>query len=134
MKNKSLTLIATALLLSGCAVQRMNEVSKDAGDTAIKASSLIQQMGDNYPVVQFQNSQYVNTAPLPKPKYEAPREVVSCQVTYKTAKPQDIFQFAQDMSEQCRIRVRVTPDAAAYLSAGAKVAQRLRGYLLFLHR
>lgn len=120
MKNKSLTLIATALLLSGCAGQRMNEVSKDAGDTAIKASSLIQQMGDNYPVVQFQNSQYVNTAPLPKPKYEAPREVVSCQVTYKTAKPQDIFQFAQDMSEQCRIRVRVTPDAAAYLSAGGE--------------
>ncbi|MGS2886332.1 PilN family type IVB pilus formation outer membrane protein [Enterobacter ludwigii] len=120
MKNKSLTLIATALLLSGCAVQRMNEVSKDAGDTAIKASSLIQQMGDNYPVVQFQNSQYVNTAPLPKPKYEAPREVVSCQVAYKTAKPQDIFQFAQDMSEQCRIRVRVTPDAAAYLSTGGE--------------
>ncbi|MGT2009273.1 PilN family type IVB pilus formation outer membrane protein [Enterobacter hormaechei subsp. xiangfangensis] len=118
MKNKSLTLIATALLLSGCAPQRMNEVSNDAGDTAIKASSLIQQMGDNYPVVQFQNSQYVNTAPLPKPKYEAPREVVSCQVTYKTVKPQDIFQFAQDMSEQCHIRVRVTPDAAAFLSAG----------------
>lgn len=120
MKNKSLTLIATALLLSGCAVQRMNEVNKDAENTGIKASSLIQQMGDNYPVVQFQNSQYVNTAPLPKPKYEAPREVVSCQVTYKTFQPQDIFQFAQDMSEQCRVRVRVTPDAAAYLSAGGE--------------
>ncbi|EJF5320670.1 PilN family type IVB pilus formation outer membrane protein [Enterobacter cloacae] len=118
MKNKSLTLIATALLLSGCAVQRMNEVSKDAGDTAIKASSLIQQMGDNYPVVQFQNSQYVNTAPLPKLKYDAPPQVVNCQVTYKTVKPQDIFQFAQDMTDQCRIRVRVTPDAAAYLGSG----------------
>ncbi|MDY8671148.1 PilN family type IVB pilus formation outer membrane protein [Escherichia coli] len=119
MKNKSLTLIATALLLSGCAVQRMNEVKKSADDTGIKATSLIQQMGDNYPVVQFQNSQYVNTAPLSKPKYEAPRQVVNCQVVYKTVKPQDIFQFAQDMSEQCRIRVRVTPDAATYLSAGA---------------
>jgi hypothetical protein len=41
-------------------------------------------------------------------------------VTYKTAKPQDIFQFAQDMSEQCHIRVRVTPDAAAYLSGGGE--------------
>lgn len=118
MKNKTLSVIATALLLSGCAVQRMNEVKKNANDTAIKASSLIQQMGDNYPVVQFQNNQYVNTAPLPKPKYEAPREVVNCQVTYKTGKPQDIFQFSQDMSEQCRIRVRVTPDAATYLSGG----------------
>ncbi len=118
MKNKSLTVIATALLLSGCGLQRMNEVSKNADDAAIKASSLIQQMGDNYPIVQFQNSQYINTAPLPKPKYEAPREVVNCQVTYKTAKPQDIFQFSQDISEQCRIRVRVTPDASSFLSAG----------------
>lgn len=124
MKNKSLTLIATALLLSGCAGQRMNEISKDAGDNAIKASSLIQQMGDNYPVVQFQNSQYVNTAPLPKPKYEAPREVVSCQVTYKTAKAQDIFEFSQDISEQCRIRVRVTPDTATFLSAGIESGSR----------
>lgn len=124
MKNKSLTLIATALLLSGCAGQRMNEISKDAGDNAIKASSLIQQMGDNYPVVQFQNSQYVNTAPLPKPKYEAPREVVNCQVTYKTAKAQDIFEFSQDISEQCRIRVRVTPDTATFLSAGIESGSR----------
>jgi len=119
MQNRLLKIGAVSVfLLSGCAVQRMNEVRKDAEDTGVKASSLIQQMGDNYPVVQFQNSQYVNTAPLPKPKYEAPREVVNCQVTYKTAKPQDIFQFSQDMSEQCRIRVRVTPDAATYLGGG----------------
>lgn len=119
MQNRLIKIGAfSVLLLSGCAGQRMNEVSKDAGDTAIKASSLIQQMGDNYPVVQFQNSQYVNTAPLPKPKYDAPPQVVNCQVTYKTVKPQDIFQFAQDMTDQCRIRVRVTPDAAAYLGSG----------------
>ena len=119
MQNRLLKIGAfSVFLLSGCAGQRMNEVSKDAGDTAIKASSLIQQMGDNYPVVQFQNSQYVNTAPLPKPKYDAPPQVVNCQVTYKTVKPQDIFQFAQDMTDQCRIRVRVTPDAAAYLGSG----------------
>jgi type IVB pilus formation R64 PilN family outer membrane protein len=119
MQNRLLKIGAVSVfLLSGCAVQRMNEVSKDAEDTGIKASSLIQQMGDNYPVVQFQNSQYVNTAPLPKPKYEAPREIVNCQVIYKTVKPQDVFQFAQDMTQQCHVRVRVTPDAAAYLGSG----------------
>lgn len=119
MKNKKLTVIAAALLLSGCAVQRMNEVQKNAEDTGIKASSLIQQMGDNYPVVNFQNSQYVNSVPLPKPQYKAPRQIVNCQVTYKTVKPQDIFQFSQDISEQCHIRIRVTPDAVSYLgSAG----------------
>lgn len=117
MKNKSLTLVATALLLSGCTVQRMNEVQKSAEDTGVKVSSLIQQMGDNYPVVQFQNSQYINTVPLPKPKFEAPPQVVNCQVTYKTIRPQDIFQFSQDISEQCHIRIRVTPDAATYLSS-----------------
>lgn len=122
MKHKQLTLIATALLLSGCAVQRMNEVKKDADDTGIKATSLIQQMGDNFPVVQFQNSQYINAVPLPKPKYEAPKQVVNCLVTYKAVKPQDIFQFSQDISEQCRIRVRVTPDAAAYLNSGTAEA------------
>lgn len=104
--------------LSGCTIQRMNEVKKNAESTSEKASSLVQQMGDNYPVVQFQNSQYINSVPLPKPKYDAPSKMVNCQVTYKTAAPQDVFQFAQDMTEQCRIRVRVTPDAAAYLSSG----------------
>ncbi|EBH7205108.1 PilN family type IVB pilus formation outer membrane protein [Salmonella enterica] len=106
------------LSLSGCTIQRMNEVKKRAEDTGVKASSLVRQMGDNYPVVQFKNSQYINTTPLPKPKYDAPPQVVNCQVTYKTVKPQDIFQFAQDMTDQCRIRVRVTPDAAAYLGSG----------------
>lgn len=120
MKINVLSVLIPAVLLTGCAFQRMNEVKKNSEDTGIKASSLIQQMGDNYPIVQFKNSQYVNTTPLPKPKYEAPREVINCQVTYKTGKPQDIFQFSQDMSEQCRIRVRVTPDAATYLSAGGE--------------
>ncbi|MGK7247407.1 PilN family type IVB pilus formation outer membrane protein [Buttiauxella agrestis] len=125
MSNRLITLGAVSVfLLSGCAMQRMNEVKKNAEDTGIKATSLIQQMGDNYPVVQFQNSQYVNTSPLPKPKYAAPREVVNCQVTYKTAKPQDVFQFAQDMTNQCHIRVRVTPDAAAYLGSGGDTGSK----------
>ncbi|EGH9360829.1 PilN family type IVB pilus formation outer membrane protein [Salmonella enterica] len=98
----------------------MNEVSDHSKETSVKASSLIEQMGNNLPVVQFQNSQYVNTQPLSKPKFAAPREVVLCQVTYKTIQPQDVFQFAQDMSEQCHLRVRVTPDAAAHLNAGSE--------------
>ncbi|WP_230050637.1 PilN family type IVB pilus formation outer membrane protein [Erwinia aphidicola] len=118
MKKITLTAIAIALMLSGCAVQRMNDVKKTAEDEGVNASSMVRQMGDNYPVVQFQNSQYVNAVPLPKPKYDAPRQIVNCQVTYKAVKPQDVFQFSQDISEQCHIRVRVTPDAAAYLSSG----------------
>ncbi|MDI5800636.1 PilN family type IVB pilus formation outer membrane protein, partial [Salmonella enterica subsp. enterica serovar Cerro] len=64
--------VGALLLLSlpGCTIQRMNEVKKSAEDTGVKASSLIQQMGDNHPVVRFTNSQYINTSPLPKPKYD----------------------------------------------------------------
>lgn len=124
MKLNILSVVIPALLLSGCAFQRMNEVKKDAEDTGIKASSLIQQMGDNSPVVQFKSSQYVNTTPLPKPKYNAPRQIINCQVTYKTIKPQDIFQFSQDIGEQCRIRIQVTPDAASYLSHGGSGGSR----------
>ncbi|MHB9331425.1 PilN family type IVB pilus formation outer membrane protein [Phytobacter ursingii] len=125
MKHKLLILSAvSAFLVSGCAVQRMNEAEKNAGDTGNKVSSLIQQMGDNLPVVQFQNSQYINSTPLPKPKYNAPSKVVNCQVTYKTVKPQDVFEFAQDMTDQCHIRVRVTPDAATYLGGGGESSSR----------
>lgn len=116
--------LLSTLILSGCSLNRMNETKADAEKTSVKATSLIQQMGDNYPVVQFQNSQYVNSVPLPKPKYDAPRQVVNCQVTYKTVRAQDIFQLSQDISEQCRIRVRVTPDAASYLSAGGDGGSR----------
>ena len=120
MKNKILKLTAVSVfLLSGCAVQRMNEIKNSAENDGIRTSSMVQQMGDNLPVVQFQNSQYVNDVPLPKPKYDAPRQIVGCQVTYKAVKPQDVFQFSQDISEQCHVRVRVTPDAAAYLSSGS---------------
>ncbi|MBG6246663.1 PilN family type IVB pilus formation outer membrane protein (plasmid) [Candidatus Symbiopectobacterium sp. 'North America'] len=115
----ALAVAIITLLISGCAVQRINEVQSDAKDNGIKASSLIKQMGDNNPVVNFTNSQYVNPNPLPKLKYEAPAKLVNCTVVYKTAQAQDIFQFSQDMSEQCRYRFRVTPDAASYLSVGA---------------
>jgi hypothetical protein len=74
MTKKLLSIVICTILVNGCAVQRMNEVRKDAEDTGVKASSLIKQMGDNAPVVQFTSGQYINTTPLPKPKYDAPRE------------------------------------------------------------
>jgi type IVB pilus formation R64 PilN family outer membrane protein len=75
-------------------------------------------MGDNYPVVQFKSSQYVNTTPLPKPKYDAPQQLLRCHVKYKIKEAVDLFQFAQDISDQCHYRVRITPDAEQYLYGG----------------
>lgn len=128
--NKKILCIATcAALINGCAVQRMNEVKNNADNTGNKTSSLIKQMGDNLPVVQFTSNQYVNTTPLPKPKYSAPPKIVNCKVSYLTKTPQDVFQFSQDITEQCHVRVRVTPDVSTYLGGSSgmsgSVTQRM---------
>ncbi len=54
--------------------------------------------------------------------------MVNCNIQYLTVKPRDIFELSQDLSEQCHIRFRVSPDASAYLGtvgAGSGVTQRL---------
>ncbi|SAE41141.1 type IV pilus formation outer membrane protein [Enterobacter hormaechei] len=122
MRIKILSITICSLLINGCAVQRMNQVQKDADDTSVKASALIKQMSDNLPVVQFENDQYINPVPISKPKFDAPAKITRCQVQYKTIRSQDIFQFSQDITEQCGIRVRVTPDATAYLSSGGSTS------------
>lgn len=116
LKKSILAVLAGTVLLSGCAFERINDVNRSAGDTADKASSLIRQASENRPVVQFQNSQYVSPVPLPAPKYNAPREVVNCNMPYRAKTPQDIWQFSQDIATVCHIRTRVTPDAVSVLS------------------
>lgn len=115
LKKHTLAVLISALLLSGCAFERINDVNRSAGDTADKASSLIRQASENRPVVQFQNSQYVSPVPLPAAKYNAPREIVNCNMPYRAKTPQDIWQFSQDIATVCHIRTRVTPDALSFL-------------------
>ncbi|MEQ9928016.1 PilN family type IVB pilus formation outer membrane protein [Pectobacterium parvum] len=105
-------MLLSSMLLQGCALERINDVSRSAGNTADEASSLIRQATENRPLVQFQNSQYVSPVPLPAAKYDAPREVVNCNMPYRAKTAQDIWQFSQDIATVCHIRTRVTPDAA----------------------
>ncbi|WP_336733231.1 PilN family type IVB pilus formation outer membrane protein [Pantoea dispersa] len=115
LRKSMLAVLIFSTLLQGCALERINDVQRSAGNTADEASSLIRQAAENRPVVQFQNSQYVSPVPLPVAKYDAPREVVNCNMPYRAIKPQDIWQFSQDIATVCHIRTRVTPDAAAML-------------------
>ncbi|MDU5836240.1 MAG: PilN family type IVB pilus formation outer membrane protein [Pantoea sp.] len=115
LKKSTLAVLICSTLLQGCALERINDVQRSAGNTADEASALIRQAAENRPVVQFQNSQYVSPVPLPTAKYDAPREVVNCNMPYRAKIPQDIWQFSQDIATVCHIRTRVTPDAAAML-------------------
>ena len=119
LKQSTLAVLICSTLLQGCALQRINDVQRSAGNTADEASSLIRQAAENRPVVQFQNSQYVTPVPLPVAKYNAPREVVNCNMPYRAKTPQDIWQFSQDIATVCHIRTRVTPDAAAVLGGSS---------------
>ncbi len=112
LKKHTLAMLLSSMLLQGCALERINDVSRSAGNTADEASSLIRQATENRPLVQFQNSQYVSPVPLPAAKYDAPREVVNCNMPYRAKTAQDIWQFSQDIATVCHIRTRVTPDAA----------------------
>lgn len=117
-KKHILAVLTAALLLNGCAFERINDVNRNADRTAGDASSLIKQAADNHPIVQFQNSQFVNSVPLPVAKYDAPQDVINCNMPYKAKTAQDIWQFSQDIATVCHIRTRVTPDAAAMLRSG----------------
>lgn len=117
-RKSTIGVLICSTLLQGCALERINDVHRSAGNTADDASALIRQAAENRPVVQFQNSQYVSPVPLPVAKYNAPREVVNCNMPYRAIKPQDIWQFSQDIATVCHIRTRVTPDAAAVLGGG----------------
>lgn len=115
LKKSMLSVLICSTLLQGCALERINDVQRSASSTSDEASALIRQAAENRPVVQFQNSQYVSPVPLPVAKYNAPREVVNCNMPYRAKTPQDIWQFSQDIATVCHIRTRVTPDAASVL-------------------
>lgn len=82
LRKSTIGVLICSTLLQGCALERINAVQRSAGSTADEASSLIRQAAENRPVVQFQNSQYVSPVPLPVAKYDAPREVVNCNMPY----------------------------------------------------
>lgn len=112
--------IGVALSLSGCAVnRRVNTLMEGAQTDSDKVSSMLQAASTARPAVQFHEAQWVNPVPIKSVTAVLPPEMVRCHITYKPAKPQTIYQFSQDVTQQCGIRVKISPDAAAMLSRGA---------------
>ena len=128
---KLLAISINIILLSGCTIQRINEVQDTAIANGKHVSSLMDQANKNRPVVEFHSDQWINPVPMAKPKYNLPDNILNCQMVYKTITPQDIYQFSQDITDQCRVRTRITPDASSYLSynggsqSGGSPTQRL---------
>ncbi|WP_339057660.1 PilN family type IVB pilus formation outer membrane protein [Candidatus Regiella endosymbiont of Tuberolachnus salignus] len=113
--------ISIALSLSGCSVnRRVNNLMEGAKTDSDKVSLMLQETSTARPVVQFhEEQQWVNPVPIKPVTAALPPEVMHCHIIYKSAKPQTIYQFSQDVTQQCGIRVKISPDAAAMLSRGA---------------
>ena len=116
---KLIAVLISFVLLSGCAWNRINDVQDAAINKGKSIDSLLETTNHDRPVAEFHNEQWVNTVPLAKPKYDLPDNIISCQIVYKTVTPQDIYQFSQDITDQCRVRTRVSPDASNFLSSNS---------------
>jgi len=111
--------LSIALFLSGCAGhRRVNDVMKAAQTDSDKVSALLKDASTARPVVKLYQEQWINPVPIKSVTKAIPEKMRRCHMTYKTSQPQTIYQFAQDVTQQCGLRVKVSPDVADMLSRG----------------
>ncbi|HHH1744162.1 TPA: PilN family type IVB pilus formation outer membrane protein [Yersinia enterocolitica] len=119
MKIKLLLVCISVALLSGCAVNRINKVIDTAKQDSDRVSEMITESSKVRPTVVFNDKQWINTIPIKSATADIPAAMVNCIITYKPVRPQDVYQFGQDVTQQCNIPVRISPDAAAMLSGNS---------------
>ncbi|MEB0222089.1 PilN family type IVB pilus formation outer membrane protein [Pseudomonas sp. AB12(2023)] len=100
------------LLLSGCEVMRVNQTVKDIDGRADEAANLAgslrdpKQLGKPTNSVNFQDKPLVNLEPL-EVKVGIPSRN-DCNITFNI--DVDVMDFAQAITKNCGLAVRVTPD------------------------
>ncbi|WP_100141777.1 PilN family type IVB pilus formation outer membrane protein [Candidatus Hamiltonella defensa] len=91
---------------------------KAAQTDSDKVSALLKDASTARPVVKLYQEQWINPVPIKSVTKAIPEKMRRCHMTYKTSQPQTIYQFAQDVTQQCGLRVKVSPDVADMLSRG----------------
>lgn len=119
MKIKLITACVTAALLSGCSIGRIDKVIDSAQSDSEKVSNMIAETATVRPPVKIHNEQWINPVPIKSATADIPAAMIHCVITYKPVRPQDVYQFGQDVTQQCHIPVRISPDAAAMLSGNS---------------
>lgn len=119
MKIKLITACVIAALLSGCSIGRINKVIDSAQSDSEKVSNMIAETATVRPPVKIHDEQWINPVPIKSATADIPAAMIHCVITYKPVRPQDVYQFGQDVTQQCHIPVRISPDAAAMLSGNS---------------
>lgn len=109
--------LAALLALGGCSsIGNLHKADNDIAQGDRQARSYIKQMGQVQaapaatPTVEISNKPWVDTEPMHIVNRRIPPDL-SCAVTFRPVGSMDLLQFAQQITQDCKIPVRVTPDA-----------------------
>lgn len=115
-------LAALLTVVSGCAsTDNLRRADTEHAGAEREARDYLQQMRRPQPqiaprpTVTVSNDQWVDTRPLRTAARRLPPEL-DCPVQFKPAANMDLLQFAQQITQDCKVAVRVTPDALTALT------------------
>lgn len=118
-----------AMVLSGCAIQRINDDMQETDRTESQVHQHIRTLtnAQDYtrarPALQRMDSLWVDTTPLPMNNRSlgAPQTALDCNITFNPKGSVGIHEFARVVTNVCGVSVNITPDAMQALTSGFKI-------------
>lgn len=115
--------IASVVLAACAPTQNLARTDRAYDDTAAQAAGLVTQMRTPAAAAKARDTVVVTTDPWVdrRPIRAAERRLpgnVNCTLVFKPLVPTSLLQFAQQVSQDCQVPVRVTPDAVRAVNGG----------------
>ena len=126
MTSKTLfaLLAGLPLLVSGCAVQRINDTARDVDRSVDSTNALLHQQGMDAPAVVWSDTQWVNKTPI-SDNGQAAAAVPSCSLSLAIAGNTDLNRIGQQITRACGTPVIV--NVATGGTTGNGVTQKISG-------
>lgn len=126
MKSKTLLalLVGLSTLVSGCAVQRINDTARDVDSTVDSTATLLRKQGIDAPAVVWRETQWVNRTPVSDNDPLA-ATIPACSLSLAIAGHTDLQRIGQQITRACGIPVVVNLTAGG--TTGSGVTQKITG-------
>ena len=112
------------LLVSGCAVQRINDTARDVDSTVDSATALLHKQGIDAPAVVWSDTQWVNRTPI-SDNGQAAANIPACSLSLAIAGHTDLNRIGQQITRACGIPVVVNLTGGN--ATGSGVTQKISG-------
>ncbi|WP_235424036.1 PilN family type IVB pilus formation outer membrane protein [Citrobacter koseri] len=128
MKSQTLPVLATglALLLSGCAIQRINDTSKGVDRTTDNTTALLHAQGPDAPAVTWSDAQWVNKTPI-RADAVSVAAIPACSLSLAIPGTTDLKRISQQITRACGVPVSIAMTASG--STGSGVTQKMNGVI-----